>query len=835
MRHCLNVLLLAALLLTPVLVGAPVRPTAGRADGAGDPLPPQALLRVGTVRLRHGNAVTALAVAADGKTVVSAGRDETLRVWDLATGKEVRHWQRDDNSGSTFSVYALALSSDGQRLAAASNATGRVTVWDPATGQPLRTLDAAIGPQAFVGFLDAGDTLLLQRDRTCQVFDVNTGTERGSFKLENPDETVRRKEKEGPHCLALSPDASLLLTAQAGGSVRAWDVAEGVEAYAIEGDGDPVSAAAVSPGNRLYAWATTRGQLHVNKASGDELYHLAPDGNYSIDALTFSPDGKQIACGGGGVLCILAADSGREIHRIDAHGDGVTCLAYTPDGGLLVSGGYDSCIRVWDVRSGREKVPTDDNRGRILVALSADGNRLATAGVNQPIRCWDANNGKETRSLDLGGDYASASVLLSPDGGRLTALTDKLLRSWDLDTGRELRRLYLRGDLRQGLLSPDGRAVVGRTAAANLFLYRVPEERPVPVPRGSEAVFRYGVSPDGSRAATLANSGEVRLLEAATGKEFRRFKVPSRVFHFAFTPDNGLLATLSVRSQKEQDTQRIGRWVTENGASLPPFQGDQGEPATLTVSPDGKTLATGDDNGVVRLWELATGKPRGVLKGHRGGIVALAFSGDGRRLASGSKDTTALLWDLTAAPGAEPTQAGALGDRQLDALWADLLSHDATAAYRAVWVLAACPGQSVPYLRTRLKPEVADAKRLAPLIRDLDHPSFERRQQAHAALASWSELAGPLLQKALQDSPSAEVRRHAADLLESMKSSAFVAGGERLRSWRALEALEASGVPAACAVLESLARGDEGARLTREAKLALARLRKRGLAAPAVD
>jgi hypothetical protein len=102
-------------------------------------------------------------------------------------------------------------------------------------------------------------------------------------------------------------------------------------------------------------------------------------------------------------------------------------------------------------------------------------------------------------------------------------------------------------------------------------------------------------------------------------------------------------------------------------------------------------------------------------------------------------------------------------------------------------------------------------------------------------LASWSELAGPLLQTALRESPSAEVRRHAADLLEMMKASAFVPGGERLRSWRALEALEASGVPAACALLESLARGDEGARLTREAKLALARLRKRGLAAPAVD
>src|SRR5947209_7757456 len=101
MPRCRTMLLLAALLSTPVTSATPVQPPAGRADALGDPLPAHALLRVGTVRLRHGDSVTTLAVSGDGKTIISAGRDDTLRVWDLATGKEQRHWQRSEAAAST--------------------------------------------------------------------------------------------------------------------------------------------------------------------------------------------------------------------------------------------------------------------------------------------------------------------------------------------------------------------------------------------------------------------------------------------------------------------------------------------------------------------------------------------------------------------------------------------------------------------------------------------------------------------------------------------------------------------------------------------------------------
>jgi hypothetical protein len=108
---------------------------------------------------------------------------------------------------------------------------------------------------------------------------------------------------------------------------------------------------------------------------------------------------------------------------------------------------------------------------------------------------------------------------------------------------------------------------------------------------------------------------------------------------------------------------------------------------------------------------------------------------------------------------------------------------------------------------------------------------FDTRQKASAELADLAEIAEPALRAAMKDPPSAEVRRRVEDLLEKVKTSPYVLSGERLRSWRALEALEQCGTPESCEVLCSLAKGDAAARLTREAKLALERLRKRGVAA----
>jgi hypothetical protein len=139
--------------------------------------------------------------------------------------------------------------------------------------------------------------------------------------------------------------------------------------------------------------------------------------------------------------------------------------------------------------------------------------------------------------------------------------------------------------------------------------------------------------------------------------------------------------------------------------------------------------------------------------------------------------------------------------------------------------LRARPGPSVALLGKDLKPAAAlEEKAVRRLLRGLDADDFETRRRCAAELATVAEQAEPLLRQALEKAPSPEVRRHLEGILEGLQAPS----PERLRLLRAVEVLEAVGTPEALRVLEGLVGGAPGAPLTREAKAALGRLKKRG-------
>jgi WD40 repeat protein len=844
--------LLLVLLASSLAVPLPATPSppqvkhGGPADALGDPLPAHALFRIGTVRFRHGAGVTTVFVAPDGKTVLSAGEDSTLRVWDIATGKEFRHWRPSDTDESVSS--AFAISPDGKRVA--YHHFQLVCVCDALTGRVLNALSWEGFPSPdFLSFMGESDALLCAQGDTIHVLRADTGEELRCFPLDSERSIGQVQIREGYQTpqLALSADGSRLLSAQYG-RVWFWDVSRGKKLRKLGGNWGKLTAVALSRDHRLYACGNWDGELALGDTSGRVLQFLTPvtreERGAEVTVLAFSPDAKQLACGdGGGAIRIYESDTGKQLQEIAAHGWDVQALAYTADGRSLVSGGRDGCVRVWDVRTGREQIATHLNRGAIQVALSADGTRLATAGTQQPIHCWEAATGKEFQELKLRGGYhydRAPRLFFSADGSRLRATTDRGLRLWDVDSGGERRQVPYPDGASTSDLSPDGRfAARWSREGGKVTLVNVASPSRRWAVERSGTVHSFLFSADAKVVGVWwfvpSDHGdwkvpdEFRVFETATGKELHRIPMREWTDPLAFTPDKAVLITggeLAHFGRVEQ----VRRWVVESRVELPALEGDVSIDHALAVSPDGKLLVVGDSVGVLTLWELATGKRRGVLKGHIGGVDSLAFSADGKRLASGSWDTTALLWDLPSVATANKPMPKELTGKELDALWADLRSDDAAAAYRAVALLAAFPKESVPYLRERVTPVRTDPKQLAHLLAELDDASFETRKMARAALAEMAEVAEPALRAAAKDPPSPEVRRSVDDLLEKAKTSPYVLTGERLRAWRALDALEMCGTAEACDVLATLAQGDEAARLTREAKMAVERLRNRGVA-----
>jgi hypothetical protein len=167
-----------------------------------------------------------------------------------------------------------------------------------------------------------------------------------------------------------------------------------------------------------------------------------------------------------------------------------------------------------------------------------------------------------------------------------------------------------------------------------------------------------------------------------------------------------------------------------------------------------------------------------------------------------------------------------LGDKGLDACWADLAGGDAAKAWQAILALAARPEQAVPLLRQRLRPHPPlPPQRLAGLLADLDSDSFRAREQASKELAALGAVAGPALRQLHASAPSPEVQRRVEKLLGKPGQEGILS--EELRCIRALEVLEYLATPEARKLLAALAEGEPASPLTQGAKAALDRLSKR--------
>jgi hypothetical protein len=284
----------------------------------------------------------------------------------------------------------------------------------------------------------------------------------------------------------------------------------------------------------------------------------------------------------------------------------------------------------------------------------------------------------------------------------------------------------------------------------------------------------------------------------------------------AFTPDGKFLATGT-------HDEIVRLWDLATGKQLRAFVGHQAPVGAVAFSPDGKLLASASEDGVVRIWDRTRGTELQIFEGHRGGVTSLAFSSDGKRLVSGSRDTTALIWDVVT-PGQvrRATPAAERWDRR----WAALADEDAGVAHQAMKVMIDAPREAVAFLRPRLKqPAAVEPRRLTRLVAALDDDRYTARREAENELGRIGDQAADVLHQALSDSPSMEMERRLKRLVDGLDGP--LTQPDELRANRAVEVLERINTADARQLLEILSKGDRNARLTREARQSLHRMASR--------
>jgi RNA polymerase sigma factor (sigma-70 family) len=808
---------------------APVRPARlERTDRAGDPLPAGALVRLGTVRFRHGFRVDRLTFSPSGKLVAS---------WDCFRG---------------------------------------VVLWDAASGRPIRELPVGIDARS-VAFAPDGNTLAIPhncaRDFVIGLFDVATGRE------------VRQLKglRTNFPAVAFSHNGKLLAAAGYDRSLRLWEVATGRELRRLRkgaegGVTEFFQGIAFSPDDEILASTLGKEPIVLWKVASGEVLRRLPGQRWPVDFVSFSRDGQTLISAGKDAFRLWEVATGKELRVFGKVPENVCC---SRDGKMLASS-HGSWIRVWDVATGKPvrqwRATSEDIRS---LAFAPDGKRLAWGGVwNSAIHLWELATGKE---VALGGTHqGTISGLAFDEGGKalLAASSDRVVCQWDLTTQspRRLCRVDGRKTVFTAAFSPDRKtfATLGPERALrvhDLATGKVVQSLAMPAPSGPG---RLAYTPDGKTLAAAGDDLTVRLWDLGTGKEVRRFQGPRAwIACLAISPDGRILAaadsceTHSVHKvylwdlvtgkemaqlESKSVIQSIAfstdarllavagqgpwleLWEVQSGKKTRQMQWTeprrewyttQGHTNRLAFSNDTRLLAAGGsgkrpEDHAIRVWDVVTGQEVCRFAGHPSAVTQLAFSPDDRALASGGTDSTIVLWDVAVRRKGGP-DGPRLSLQELSTRWNDLAGPDAARAYQAVWRLAASPEQSVPFLRGQLRPVApVDRNKIDRLVADLDNNRFAVRARATSAL----EQLGPAAEAAIREYlagkvPSVESRRRLELILARLDPAR---SSPMLRALRAVAALEYSRSAQARSLLQKVAEGSPHARLTREAKAALERL-----------
>jgi WD40 repeat protein len=406
-------------------------------------------------------------------------------------------------------------------------------------------------------------------------------------------------------------------------------------------------------------------KLYDLAGSGKELSSVAFQDKENVNDIAFSPRGDVIAVAlsyAGGV-CLLQPPQLVEIGRLfDPKSssevfNGVECLAFSPNGHLLVSGHWSGKLIAWDMDSHQMLDSVKGHEHWVwALTFSDDGKELASVGEESPpadiyrvssrLRRWRLDPGfqpVQTRRLDK----VVLDLAYSPDGGRLACPLHSEIIVYDLGS-KDVRKFQVGEAESTGCLafSPDGKSLLAgagdASSAAYIYCWDLESgQLKWKLPGHNFLVNDLIIFQNGKRLLT-AGDYTIRLWDLErTASGFILNSVEPDIDHAILSPDGALVFTASkkfetVRARRVWDGKMMHKWLSHDG-----------EVYSLALSQDGRWMACGCRSGAVHVWNVRSGVEHTSFRGHKSVVEALAFSPpDGHLLATGSWDGKVLLVDM---------------------------------------------------------------------------------------------------------------------------------------------------------------------------------------------
>jgi WD40 repeat protein len=631
----------------------------------------------------HSETITQVSFSPDGAWVLSASRDESVRIWDSSDGAAIRLFHL------SLPAYSAAFSPIGNSIAVGTHDSS-IHVWE---------FNDKIGERKFSASVQRSSELAVSDDGTL-VATPNLGAKSVSVRSTSSLEVIATFTTDDSliYSLAFAPDNRLLAVGDSRGQVHVWDVRRKERLATCELSNARIFAIAFSPSGetlatgdegstvKLCEWETTGtsetlgsfgyqvrdldfsrdGQRLVSShyaasyqknlpfflcdlATG-ECTHLRGIDKH-VSSIQFSPDDRFIAAGTGvGMVLLWDALTGRSIGSIEAHVNAIWSLDFSPDGRTLATLGNKS-LKLLHLDSSQELATIPIKQPRSVKFIS-NGKSLLVGGVGEwEVRVFDAAGDQEESVFEAHQKRVNA-VAFSPGGTTVvTAGQDGIVLQWDWRTGEEkTRSVGPEIAIQDVVYLPRHDAVASACQDRTIRMWSATTGALQKSIQGVNYSC-LAISPDETiLAAGVGRSSqdekrELHLWCIETGERLTSFDGFTKpVASVAFSPDGRLLAAGSAGDDGE-DLRIFSVLSSEEHVVLNiPESGFMGTPA-VAFSPDSRTLITGHGDNTIRLWDIAACRQMKVLTGHTGRVTDVAVSPDGRLLASVGLDRTIRLWN----------------------------------------------------------------------------------------------------------------------------------------------------------------------------------------------
>lgn len=791
--------------LLAVAVVTLAQPAPPRVDRYGDPLPPGAVARYGTVRGQFPNDIELIALSPSGKrTAVCGGRSRSLYVVDTGTGHFIEEIAIEANA------FALALAFLTETTVAVTINTNQVSLCE--LGQKPTPLDSKRLPDMPRHFVRSPDGRHIAisggdgvRILTYPAFELVAASD--------TDGTIEQ--------IAFSPDGNWLLGIVPELGVRLWDAKTGkrVRTWTVHA---PQRICFAADSKRFFVGARRNLEAYpIDDDSPDPVFEAPIGGVEFFCDLRLTADGKRLrvlspaeksrvlefdATTGGGLVeqQQLQFKSSTVGHWAKLH----------PDDKSIV-GGQRNSLRMWDAKTGQGvEIPEFPPFARSVFLADGKTVRSIEGGNSNTIHEWDATTGRAAgEPKPVTGDVAWGrryDKYLTRTGETTTIYdfrTRAVLRQLTLELG-EKDDLWFHSDEHDWL-------VVRRKGATEFWdstTGRLKGRVPVELTDDTSEAFTTD-----RRKVWVVKEKLAELWEIGSGQQ--RTTIPFPVHRLTPDPDG---RHVWVTVYAENKLIRCDAATGEAGRTfhLPNWD------SWIVVSAEGKRIAVySEREKAAWVLDAETGKRTHEIAAPMHVIQHAAFSPDGTRLVTSGSEGVAYVWDLTRPIPTDKRAEVVPAFRQASEVIAALGKPDAAAVHLALTWLQRHPKEGVAALATAFPPAAAVSEAtFAQLLRELDDPEYKTRQRAEKRLEQLGPQAEAALRAELGKERSAEVRSAVERLVARIGITELSA--DHLRVMRAVEAAERIGTAEAVTLLEVWSKGAEAALLTTEATAALGRVRK---------